>query len=89
MTLSFPNQSRSFDATKKRVSFWGYDRVMEVSFFVEAGVLQKLCPEMESTESGFLKAFDSARKRIYEVAQKVYAHGRKGASAYILTEKEF
>ncbi|MGB9389555.1 MAG: DUF1488 family protein, partial [Xanthobacteraceae bacterium] len=34
MTLTFPNQSRSFDATRCAVRFWGHDGAMEASFFV-------------------------------------------------------
>ncbi len=46
MPLSFPNPSCSFDATKNRVDFWGYDNVIEVSFHIEADALKKLCPQM-------------------------------------------
>ena len=89
MTLSFPNPSRSFDATKNRVQFWGYDSAIEVSFFVEADALRKLCPEMSNVEAGLLKAFDAARKRIHAVAEVVYARGRNGSYAYILTAEDF
>ena len=89
MQLNFPNPSRSFDATRNRVRFWGYDSAIEVSFFVEADALRKLCPEMSNVEAGLLKAFDAARKRIHEVADKVYVPGRKGSFAYILRAKDF
>ena len=89
MRLSFPNPSRSFDASRSRVLFWGYDSAIEVSFFVEADALKRLCPEMSGAEAGFLKAFDAARKRIHEVADKVYVHGRKGSYAYILAADDF
>jgi hypothetical protein len=89
MTLSFPNPSRSFDATKNRVRFWGYDSAIEVSFFVEADALKKLCPGMNNAEAGFLKAFDVARKRIHDVAEEVYARGRKGSYAYVLAAENF
>jgi Protein of unknown function (DUF1488) len=72
MPLRFPNPSCSFDATKNRVDFWGYDNVIEVSFHVETDALKKLCPQMGDAEAGCLKAFDSVRKRIHEVAEKVY-----------------
>jgi len=89
MKLNFPNPSRSFDATSNRVRFWGYDSAFEISFFVEADALRKLCPEMSNVETGLLKAFDAARKRIHEVADKVYVPGRKGSFAYILAAKDF
>ena len=89
MALSFPNQSRSFDATRNRVRFWGYDSAIEISFFVEEDALQRLSPAMSGAEAGFLKAFDAARKRIHEVADKVYVRGRKGTYAFILAAEDF
>ena len=89
MKLTFPNPSCSFDASTNRVVFWGYDKVMEVSFFVGADALKKLCPEMNNAEAGLLKAFDAARKRIHAVAEEVYARGRKGSYAYVLAAADF
>ena len=89
MRLSFPNPSRSFDASKSCVLFWGYDSAIEVSFFVEANALKRLCPEMSGAETAFLKAFDAARNRIHEVADKVYVRDRKGSYAYILAADDF
>jgi hypothetical protein len=90
MTLSFPNPSRSFDANKNCVNFWGYDNVIEIAFFIETAALQKLYPETNDTEAGSLKAFDAVRKRIYEVAEDVYLRGRrKGSFAYNLTAEDF
>ena len=87
--LNFPNPSRSFDSVKNRVRFWGYDSALEISFFVEADALKRLCPEMSSVEAGFLKAFDAARTRIHEVANKAYERGSKGTYAYILAAEDF
>ena len=89
MRLSFPNPSRSFDASRSRVLFWGYDSAIEVSFFVEANALERLCPEISGAETAFLKAFDAARNRIHEVADKVYVRDRKGSYAYILAADDF
>jgi hypothetical protein len=89
MRLSFPNPSRSFDADKSRVRFWAYDSSIEISFFVEADALKRLCPDMSSAEAGFLQAFDAVRQRIHEVADKVYGRGGKGSFAYILAAKDF
>jgi hypothetical protein len=89
MTLEFPNPSRSFDATRNRVRFWGYDSAIEIAFFVEADALQKLCPEMSHVEAGFLKAFDAARKRIHEVANKAYVRGSNGSYVYSLAAEDF
>ena len=89
MRLTFPNPSRSFDASRSRVCFWGYDSGIEISFFVEAAALKRLCPEMSDAETGFLKAFDAVRNRIYVVADKVYARGDKRAYAHILVAEDF
>jgi hypothetical protein len=35
MKLHFPNPSRYFDEKSSRILFWGYDRTIEVSFFLE------------------------------------------------------
>ncbi len=89
MTLSFPNPSRNFDATKNCVRFWGYDSAIEVIFFVDADALKKLCPEMSNVEAGFLKAFDSATTRIHEAADKVYLRGSNTSYAYNLVAEHF
>jgi hypothetical protein len=79
MTLNFPNDSRSFDGTRRAVRFWGYDQSMEASFFVTEAALRSLQPGMRLDEAGMLGAFDSHRERIYAAAAKVYARGRKGS----------
>ena len=89
MKLSYPNPSRSFDASSCRVCFWGYDSTIEISFFVEADALKRLCSDMSDAELGFLQAFDAALNRIHEVADKVYARGGKGSHAYILAAEDF
>ena len=35
---------------------------MEIAFFVKEDSLKRLCPEMSSTEAGFLEAFDAAQE---------------------------
>ena len=89
MPLNFPYPSCSFDATKSRVDFWGYDNVFEVSFHLEADALKKLCPLMGDTEVEFLRAFGSAWKRIHEVAVRIYGRGGKSTYTFILTAKDF
>jgi len=91
MKLHFPNPSRSFDPDSSRIHFWGYDSTIEVSFFLETAALKRLYPEMNNVEPEFLKAFDTARDRIYAVADKVYRRGGggKGTYAYVLAAEEF
>jgi hypothetical protein len=79
MTLSFPNQSRSYDATRHAVRFWGHDSAMEASFFVNAEALKRIKPDMELDEVGLLGAFDLNRTLIYATAAKVYDRRRKGS----------
>src|SRR5436309_59376 len=50
--LSFPNDSRSFDRTRRAVRFWGYDSSMEASFFVTESALEGLQPNMRLDEDG-------------------------------------
>jgi hypothetical protein len=79
MTLSFPNQSRSYDATRRAVRFWGYDSAMEASFFVTEDALKRIEPNARFDADGLLGAFDAHRDLIYAAAAKVYARGRKGS----------
>src|SRR4030088_1086083 len=87
MTLNFPNQSRSYDATRRAVRFWGHDSAMEASFFVSADALKRVQPDMRFDEPGLLGAFDANRAVIYAAAAKVYARGRKGS--YDLVDADF
>jgi hypothetical protein len=87
MALTFPNRSRSFDATRRAVRFWGYDSAMEASFYVTEDALKRVQPDMRLDEAGLLGAFDSNRELIYQTAVKVYGRGRKGS--YNLTTTDF
>ena len=46
MPLTFPNRSRSYDATRRAVRFWGYDSAMETSFYVTEDALKRVRGEM-------------------------------------------
>ena len=87
MPLIFPNQSRSYDATRRAVRFWGHDSAMEVSFFVTEDALKRIVPGMRFDETGLLGAFDANRDLIYATATKVYARGRRGS--YDLVSADF
>jgi hypothetical protein len=78
MTINFPNRSRSYDATRRAVRFWGYDRSMESSFFIMEDALRQMQPDLQSDAIDILHAFDVNRERIYSIAAKVYARGRRG-----------
>jgi hypothetical protein len=79
MALMFPNPSRSYDATRHAVRFWGHDRAMEWSFFVTAEALKQVRPAMAEDEAGMLTVFDAYRDRICAAAGRLYARGRKGS----------
>ena len=79
MALHFPNQSRSFDATRRGVRFWGHDGAMEELFFVGEDALKKIQPDLDRDEAGLLGAFDCNRALIYVTAVKVYGRYRKGS----------
>jgi Protein of unknown function (DUF1488) len=87
MTLCFPNHSRSYDATRHAVRFWGYDSAMETSFFVMAEALRKLNPGIRSDETALLGAFDSNRELICAIAARKYKRGNKGS--YDLVAADF
>jgi len=78
MTINFPNSSRSYDATRRAVRFWGYDRSMESSFFIMADALKQMEPNLRLDATDILRAFDVNRERIYSIAAEVYARGRRG-----------
>ena len=80
MALAFPNSSRSYDATRRAVRFWGHDTAMEWSFFVTEDALKKVHPAMaEQDEASMLGAFDAHRERIWAAAGRAYSRGRKGS----------
>jgi hypothetical protein len=87
MSLSFPNQSRFYDATRRAVRFWGHDNAMEASFFVTDDALKRIKPDMPFDEAGFLSVFDLNRDSIYATAAKVYGRCRKGS--YDLVAADF
>src|ERR1700754_3231767 len=79
MAISFPNDSRSYDATRRAVRFWGYDSAMEASFYVAEDALKRIQPDMRFDAEGVLRAFDLNRDVIRTAAAKVYQRGHKGS----------
>jgi hypothetical protein len=77
--LNFPNQSRSFDPTRRAVRFWGHDGAMEWSFFASESALKRLQPDMPLDEAAFLDVFDRNRGVIHVAATKAYKRDRKGS----------
>jgi hypothetical protein len=79
VTLNFTNQSRSYDATRHAVRFWGYDGAREVSFFVTDDALRRLQPGAPVDETSLLAAFEAHHDRVLRAAARVYARGQKGS----------
>jgi hypothetical protein len=77
--IDFPNRSRSYDATRHAVRFWGYDSAIEASFFVSEAALARLEPGVALDESGCLHAFDDNRDKICAAAARVYVRGSRGS----------
>ena len=86
MALNFPNQSRSFDATRRAVRFWGHDSAMEATFFMTGDALKHVDPGMQFDEAGVLSAFDANRALIHRIATRVYARGQRGSYDLIYTD---
>lgn len=87
MRLSFPNPSRSYDAARHGISFWGYESAIEVPFFVEESALVRLDPKAGDGETAVLATFDAARDRIHEVADRI--HARHKRSFHVLVADDF
>jgi hypothetical protein len=86
MPLSFPNQSRSYDARQRCVRFWAYDESLEIPFFVEADALCRIDPKATVDEPGLLNAFDRHRSRIFKAADRIYSRRRKGSYTLVASD---
>ena len=75
VALQFPNPSRSYDASRHCVCFWGYDNSREITFLVDDAMLRNLQPGVGSDERSILGAFDQVREKILEIAKKLYVSG--------------
>lgn len=88
MSIAFPNSSRSYDATEKRIRFLGYDGMFEVRFFIGIDALAKAVAVSLSGEKDALAAFDRMRRVILETAEKAYARGKRN-NMCVLTPADF
>ncbi|AGW90448.1 MULTISPECIES: DUF1488 family protein [Cupriavidus] len=77
MALNFPNPSRSYDAARHCVCFWGYDNAREVAFQVSDNILLSLSQERASEEASLLATFDLHRDQILLLAQDIYTPGAR------------
>ncbi|WP_250477966.1 MULTISPECIES: DUF1488 domain-containing protein [unclassified Caballeronia] len=75
MALHFPNPSRSYDAARHCVFFWGHDESREITFEVGSATLKSFQPALGSDERAYLVAFDEFREALLEIAKKKYVRG--------------
>ena len=75
MPIQFPNASRSYDARRQAIRFWGHESAMEHSFFITAYALRQLAPGVEMEEDALLDVFDTHRERICQIAARLHARG--------------
>jgi hypothetical protein len=76
LTLSFPNHSRSYDETGRRIRFSGYDGMFEIRFFIEIDALNRVFSGKAANENEYLSTFDTGRNAILDAAKKAYGRGR-------------
>ena len=76
MALNFPNLSRSFDARKLCIRFWGHDASFEIPFFIAVEALWRVDPDATADEPGMLSAFDLNRDLIFAAAERAYRRNR-------------
>jgi hypothetical protein len=77
MSIAFPNASRSYDATRAAVRFWGSDSTIEAAFLITSNALRQMEPATTFDEASMLAAFDRHRAQICAAAAKAYSRGRK------------
>lgn len=87
MTIGFPNHSRTYDASRQAVRFWGYDQTLEVMFRIDRFALARIDADSGQDEGSLLSAFDRHRDRIVRVAGDVYA--RRPSAMCQLVEGDF
>jgi hypothetical protein len=75
VALQFPNPSRSYDASRHCVCFWGYDNSREITFQVDDAMLRNLQPGAGYDERSILHTFDQFREKLLEIARERYVGG--------------
>ena len=74
MPLSFPNQTRFYDAPRRAVQFWGHDSTREAVFFVTEDALKRVQPGMLLDEPGLLSTFDTHRDPDLTLPRSKFTH---------------
>jgi uncharacterized protein DUF1488 len=77
MKLSFPNTSRTYNASQRSVRFTGYFTIFEITFDLDQAALTRMNPSAAADETALLDIFDAHRRHIEAVANTVYWRTRK------------
>lgn len=85
--LRFSNPSRTYNETKRCISFWGYTSTFEVAFDLAEDALDRMSPNMEHDDANVLRVFDLNRARIEKAAGG--AHQRNQKNYHWLAASEF
>ncbi len=85
MALTFPNETRSYDAERRRIRFTGYDGMFRIEFGIEIDALDT--GGTPPNESSSFAAFDRARSDIRSAAEKAYRKQRQ--NIIVLTAANF
>ena len=83
--LQFPNPSRNYEPERDGVWFWGYDEVVEVSFFIGADALTRLSDTDANGESSCLAVFDANLARIHQLARARYSQRSRSEHLFSFT----
>jgi len=59
---------------------------MECIFFMTEEAFRRIRPNLQSSEAGFLSAFDANRDLIYAAATKAYSRGRKPSYELLVSD---
>jgi hypothetical protein len=87
MALNFPNPSRSYDAARRRIAFWGHDNTLEIPFFLDESAIFRLDPKTKNVEAGMLATFDAAKDRIHQVAGRLHSSAKR--TFYVIGTDDF
>ncbi|MDB5651119.1 MAG: uncharacterized protein JWL62_2639 [Hyphomicrobiales bacterium] len=85
--LHFSNPSRTYNVTKRCVSFWAYSATFEVAFDLAEDALDRMSPNMTHDDDTVLRVFDLNRARIEKAAD--VAHSRDRKNYHWLAASEF
>jgi hypothetical protein len=70
--LVFLNRTRTYNATKNCVTFWGFDASFEITFDLPDEELQQMCSHASGNQASVLRAFDDRREAAERLAMSAH-----------------